>query len=101
MKTSELYREAARMIAEYRAHYACTAIYALKRGMKSHHDPRVEFFQHFDLDAMAFTQAFTSPSFPEDSYYCGVFGFPDIPEVREHRITALCLMAAIMESQGD
>jgi hypothetical protein len=88
------------MIFEGRAHFACTAIYAMKRGMNTIKSPRTAFFQHFDMDAMAFTQAFTNSKFPDDSFDYGVFGHPFDPEVRSHRVTALCLMADVMESQG-
>jgi hypothetical protein len=59
------------------------------------------FFQTFDVEALAFTQTFVNPKFKHDTLYRGVFGHQANPDVREHRVTALCLMADVLEAQGD
>lgn len=101
MKLSTLYRRAARMLVEHRAHYACTAIYALKRGMHELHHPPAVFFQTFDIEALAFTQAFTNPKYRNDTQFRGVFGHASNPDNREQRVIALCLFADILDSQGE
>lgn len=100
MKASTLYRRAAKMIDEHKAHYGCTAIYAIKRGLRELHHPEPEFFQHFDPDALAFTHVFSNRKY-HDTLYEGVFGLWSDPKVRAQRVTALCFMAAIMEEQGN
>lgn len=92
MKTSTLYREAARLIHDGDALFGCTAIYMLKRKCKM----SMKFFETNDPEAHAVSYLFQNPKY-NNTLYRGVFGSPKEPKNQEHRVMALLFMAAIVE----
>ena len=94
MKASTLYRRAAQLVHEGHAYFGCTAIYMLKRNV-----PMSEaFFRTNDIESLAFARLFQNPRY-RDTLYRGCFGKPTVKKNQEHRVMALCLMAAIAEAE--
>jgi hypothetical protein len=94
MKTSTLYRRAAEMVDSGEAYYGCTAIYMLKRNVKMSE----KFFTSIDHEALAFAYMFQNNKY-KDTLYRGCFGDCRNKKNQELRVLALCLMAAIVESE--
>jgi hypothetical protein len=83
MKASEVYRAAAERIWGGTNKYSCVAI-ALAAGTKYHSDRRIiHDYSELFLEGGSIPVSL------------------DLSDWREWRITALCLMAAIAESEGD
>jgi|APFre7841882630_1041343.scaffolds.fasta_scaffold336058_1 hypothetical protein len=95
MKTSKLYIEAAKLIAEGKAYFGCTAIYMVK-----HKKPMSEaFFRINDPEALAVAYLFQNEKY-NNTLYRGTFGNPRIKKNQDLRILALCFMAAMSEMEG-
>jgi len=95
MKTSKLYIEAAKLIAENKAYFACTAIYKIK-----HKKPMsLAFFRTNDPEALALAYLFQNDKY-NNTLRRGTFGTPRDPKNQELRILALCFMAAMSDIEG-
>lgn len=86
MKPSEILREAAQLIAEQSMNYGCSAVgYAF--GYESHMHAKTVASDYFRL-------------FEPDSCELYWFGFMPTKKNQNRRVIALCLAAAIAESEG-
>lgn len=85
MKRSAVYQRAAWLIEKNYERFACNAIVEAKG-------------RHFDTPAeREFAEYFKPLNRSIDRPW---FGQPSIEQNRDHRVIALCLMAAIAESEG-
>ena len=95
MKTSKLYIEAAKLVDSGKARFCCTALYMAKYKKPM----SMKFFTYNIPEALAMCYLFKNDKY-NNTLWRGTFGTPNEPKNQKERVIALCLMAAIAESDG-